>query len=305
MPQYNISGVLVDFPFEAYEAQLVYMEKVVLALEAGENALLESPTGTGKTLCLLCATLAWQRAMQEKHCVQDRHIVSQPRETTPARLPGHVTSQWVEGLQTATSVSGGVAPNTRLPRIIYSSRTHSQLQQVVRELRRTVHRPKVCVLASREQLCVHHEVSRLSGTAQSAACQALTASSSCSFHRRLQEEKRKAGGILPHPDEITPEAQRTLLDVEDFASVSKRREICPFFFAREIQRSADILFLPYNYLIDAAARSALDINLAQGVPSPVDPPCGLLSHRAANTMPHTTSVFCSSSSMPHAADQMC
>ena len=78
----------------------------------------------------------------------------------------------------------------RLPRIIYSSRTHSQLQQVVRELRRTVHRPKVCVLGSREQLCVHHEVSKISGNAQSAACQALTASQQCVYHRRLQDEKR-------------------------------------------------------------------------------------------------------------------
>ena len=66
MPTYDICGVPVDFPFEAYSPQLVYMEKVVLALEQGTNALLESPTGTGKTLCLLCAALGWRRAQIAK-----------------------------------------------------------------------------------------------------------------------------------------------------------------------------------------------------------------------------------------------
>ena len=49
MPKYNIAGVEVEFPFEPYDVQLLYMEKVVLALQNGQNALLESPTGAGDT----------------------------------------------------------------------------------------------------------------------------------------------------------------------------------------------------------------------------------------------------------------
>ena len=44
----EICGMPVEFPFKPYDSQLIYMEKVLLALTSKQNAILESPTGTGK-----------------------------------------------------------------------------------------------------------------------------------------------------------------------------------------------------------------------------------------------------------------
>lgn len=44
----EICGIPVEFPFPPYDSQLIYMEKVLLSLTSKQNAILESPTGTGK-----------------------------------------------------------------------------------------------------------------------------------------------------------------------------------------------------------------------------------------------------------------
>ena len=66
MPTLSINNIDVDFPKVPYQCQIDYMSKVLTALEHGSNALLESPTGTGKTLTLLCSTLAWQNSIRKR-----------------------------------------------------------------------------------------------------------------------------------------------------------------------------------------------------------------------------------------------
>lgn len=67
----HIGGVPVEFPYQPYGTQLAFMGRVVSTLdralrEGHCHALLESPTGTGKSLSLLCSTLAWQQNYKSK-----------------------------------------------------------------------------------------------------------------------------------------------------------------------------------------------------------------------------------------------
>lgn len=47
------------FPFPAYQIQKQFMKKLYDCLENGKLGLFESPTGTGKSLSLICGALKW------------------------------------------------------------------------------------------------------------------------------------------------------------------------------------------------------------------------------------------------------
>ncbi|CAN0927431.1 Fanconi anemia group J protein homolog [Linum grandiflorum] len=69
---YYVGGISVEFPYQPYGTQLAFMGKVISTLERAQreghsHALLESPTGTGKSLSLLCSTLAWQQTQKLKN----------------------------------------------------------------------------------------------------------------------------------------------------------------------------------------------------------------------------------------------
>ncbi|XP_049911467.1 Fanconi anemia group J protein isoform X3 [Epinephelus moara] len=64
--EYTIGGVRILFPCKAYPSQLAMMNSIVRGLNYGQHCLLESPTGSGKSLSLLCSALGWQQAQFAK-----------------------------------------------------------------------------------------------------------------------------------------------------------------------------------------------------------------------------------------------
>ncbi|XP_053557446.1 regulator of telomere elongation helicase 1 [Bombina bombina] len=242
MPQIQVSGLTVEFPFQPYKCQEDYMSKVIESLQKGVNAVLESPTGTGKTLCLLCATLAWRQ--QFKDGITARKIAE--RMNGAELFPDRPTAAW--GNSEASGQES--AYYSDIPKIIYASRTHSQLSQVVNELKHTTYRPKVCVLGSRDQLCIHPEVKKQENNQVKVhMCRAKVSNRSCYFYNNV-EEKSTEKDLTDH-----------ILDIEDLVKNGTKHRACPYYLSRNLKQQADIIFMPYNYLLDPKSRRAHNIDL--------------------------------------------
>ncbi|KAM8754557.1 regulator of telomere elongation helicase 1 isoform 1-T1 [Acanthopagrus schlegelii] len=242
MTSLTLNGVTVNFPFTPYDCQKDYMRKVIECLQTKANGVLESPTGTGKTLCLLCSTLAWREHFRDT--ISARKIAE--RLGSEEMFPNTPLSSW------GTAATDGDTPAyyTDVPKIIYASRTHSQLAQVINELKNTSYRPKVCVLGSREQLCINQEVMRQeSNHIKVHMCRSKVSTRSCVFYNNCEEKS------------IDKELVNSILDVEDLVKFGNKQRACPYYLSRSLKQQADIIFMPYNYLLDPKSRRAHNIEL--------------------------------------------
>jgi Fanconi anemia group J protein len=261
------------------------MDRIIRALNGtGQHALLESPTGSGKTMALLCAVLAWVTEQKKKNPALERGLFAlaesgqdgsdgnDPLQGSPftaackspplnpndemdndfiafddlkqATAPKSCEScpSKVKTLQAEKSVS--------LPKIYFTSRTHKQLAQVIRELKRSGYTSKFTVLASRSHYCVNTAV-RESKDVNEACREALA-------------PKPPAGRCM-YANSITKFINRnapfsTNMDVEELVDYGKTFQLCPYYLAREGAESAEIIMCPYNYIVDPSKKTPYPSN---------------------------------------------
>uniref|UniRef100_A0A8C5KTB7 BRCA1 interacting protein C-terminal helicase 1 n=1 Tax=Jaculus jaculus TaxID=51337 RepID=A0A8C5KTB7_JACJA len=367
--EYIIGGVKINFPCKAYPSQLAMMNSIVRGLNSRQHCLLESPTGSGKSLALLCSALAWQQAFGGKpvdeassrkaevtsSCCCTCHTMNfthsdTSQETSPhfgypstppsernetsstcqdspekstlaARLSAkkqafmrqdenddfQVEKKRIRPLETAQQVNSFMAENnlvlhsfgnvffplsqppghccrcscstkqghshessntvkkdqegkSKRPKIYFGTRTHKQIAQITRELRKTAYAGvPMTILSSRDHTCVHPEV--VGNFNRNEKCMELLDGKdgkSCYLYHGVhkignQQTLQTLGGMCK------------AWDIEELVNLGKKLKACPYYTARELIEDADIVFCPYNYLLDAQIRESMDINLKEQV----------------------------------------
>ena len=212
----TIENIDIYFPYELYQCQEIYMQKIIQTLNKKyldkENqfkslAALESPTGTGKTLCLLCSVLSWVYTMRKE--------------------------------------------NKYFGSIIYSTRTHTQISQVIGELKKTCYRPKIGILSSREFSCIDTELKRsLNPSVLDVKCS--RDHKNCKFYKNVESCYNDNLGCV---------------DIEEIINKGKAKQYCPFYAQRfKIKKGkCDLIFIPYNYIFIKEIRETLGLNLTNNI----------------------------------------
>ncbi|KAL5126099.1 Glutamate receptor 3.1 [Glycine soja] len=225
---YLIGGLQVEFPYERYGSQFAFMARVISTLNLTQkeghcHALLESPSGTGKSLSLLCSSLAWQHHYKSQH----HHLKPASEATTdPLALVADLFSRRFHFLlkfptiRKLRSTTRSRRKRKHQPYIMPHRRTHSQISQVVRELRKTAYRVPMVVLAT--------------------GCPEFKNAHKVKGHSSLQ----KGGCNVVH-------------DIEDLVKVGQLVKGCCYYGARSMSNDAQLVFCPYNYINNPVIRAPM------------------------------------------------
>lgn len=142
-------------------------------------------------------------------------------------------------------------------KVVYTSRTHSQLAQVAQELKRTEYRHlKGVSLGSRDQLCINEEVLKEATNSGEKVnlCRAKVKAKQCSYHSRVEK-------ALERPEV----ANQSILDIEDLVKVGKTCNACPYYMSKHLSGQADIVLLPYNYVLDPKLLKSFKLSLQNAI----------------------------------------
>lgn len=269
--RFDLDGLDVFFPYDRiYLEQHQYMRSLKQSLDAGGHCLLEMPTGTGKTVCLLSLITSYQfanpsagklvyctRTVPEMNSVMEELATVLNYRAEQLRLSeasGDIEdATMTEANQQETSETSST-PQRKKPRKVYKKESSRPPMGPITNNSKGAGGSGVLALclSSRRNMCVHERVLQESDReAVDAACRNMTASwvleqarqnpgsmETCSYYDNFQS----AGEATSMPSGI--------YDLEELKKWGKERQWCPYYLTRQAINHANVLVYNYQYMLD-------------------------------------------------------
>lgn len=350
-----IPPVSFEFPYEAYPIQHEFMTNLYSIIESKQIGIFESPTGTGKSLSLICGVLKWLKDHEELVHLELNEQIEQLKsdianEDTKASVPGNdwLSSQaesitlkstlyetkftldlllkrekqtedlkkrkahekkrqvWKHKVQPTDVLDDGIEKTEeefliedeeRISdvaeddsddpkvfqgvQIFYCSRTHSQLSQVVNEVKNTVYARNIQIasLASRQNYCINPSVRKLNSNVlinerclelQKNCCKTTTTAADSSNGTTLKKSRNTKSTRCPFYSQSAIAQLRDsvlvdVLDIEELVKVAQNEQACPYYAARLAAHQAQMVMLPYQMLLHKRTRQQTGLRLTNSV----------------------------------------
>ncbi|XP_010033872.1 LOW QUALITY PROTEIN: ATP-dependent DNA helicase DDX11 [Eucalyptus grandis] len=165
-------------------------------------------------------------------------------------------------------------------KIYFCSRTHSQLSQFVKELRKTAFADEInaVCLGSRKNFCINEEVLKLGNSTRiNERCLELQKKKKNDVSKiknlgagRVRRTKAVSGCPMLRKHKLQRQfkeqlSQRGALDIEELVNLGSSLGTCPYYGARSMVPAADLVVLPYQSLLSKSSRESLGLNLKNNV----------------------------------------
>jgi len=138
-------------------------------------------------------------------------------------------------------------------RIIYATRTHEQVRQVLLELESINKKSQkdfsAVTLASRQHLCLNEKCRSLSSIEAMEACRLLKETGKCPYRTEIQSL-----------NDLPP-----VLSIKDLQKLGSVRKICPYFLARKASEDCTVIVAPYQYIFNEYVRTHIKLELVNKI----------------------------------------
>lgn len=217
-------------------------------------------------------------------------------ESSSCSIPIKTSSSFISLQEDKKRVQG---INESVSQIIFATRTHTQLEQFINELKKTVFGKEIGLVgkslrtvsfASRKQLCINEKVQTI---LQKKGIEAMN--ETCLDMKRNLMKKKKAqknvkgkeksytdeksdlkeicnfmhrsddGGIAKEFKEYANAVQQQPRDIEELIELGNSMKTCPYYGAREAAKGAQLITMTYDLLLNASARKSIGLSLFNSI----------------------------------------